>query len=113
VISVPYIIGPACIDELDGACVDSCPVDCIYEGIRKRYIQPEECIECGACLPVCPVDAITSGPDPAETVWAEDNERFFLTVLPGREAPLGSPGGASDVDPIGADTELVAARDRP
>jgi NAD-dependent dihydropyrimidine dehydrogenase PreA subunit len=53
-----YVINEHCIDELDGSCVESCPVDCIYEGLRKRYIHPDECIDCGACLPECPVDAI-------------------------------------------------------
>jgi NAD-dependent dihydropyrimidine dehydrogenase PreA subunit len=102
-----YVIGPACIEELAGSCVDACPVDCIYEGERRRYIQPAECIECGACLPACPVHAITNGQN-AQPEWAEDNEQFFLTVLPGRSEPLGSPGGASSVDIVGADTELTA-----
>jgi len=102
-----YVIGPACIEELAGSCVDACPVDCIYEGARRRYIQPTECIECGACVPVCPVHAITNGPN-AQPEWAEDNEQFFLTVLPGRSEPLGSPGGASSVGTVGADTELTA-----
>jgi ferredoxin len=102
-----YVIGPGCIEELNGSCVDACPVDCIYEGERRRYIQPSECIECGACLPVCPVKAITNGPN-AQPEWADDNERFFLAVLPGRSEPLGSPGGASLVGKVGADTELTA-----
>lgn len=101
-----YVIGPACIEELNGSCVDSCPVDCIYEGERRRYIQPTECIECGACLPVCPVKAITSGPK-AQPEWAEDNERFFTTLLPGRLEPLDSPGGASLVGKTGVDTDLT------
>ena len=42
----------------DRACVDECPVDCIYEGERMLYIHPDECVDCGACEPVCPVDAI-------------------------------------------------------
>lgn len=104
---MPYVIGATCIDELDGSCVDVCPVDCIYEGARKRYIQPAECIECGACLPACPVDAITAGPADSP-VWAEDNARFFTITLPGHDEPLGSPGGAEDVGAVGADTELVA-----
>jgi len=104
---VPYVIGAACIDELDASCVESCPVDCIYEGARKRYIQPEECIECGACLPVCPVDAIVDEPS-EDPEWAVDNERFFALPLPGRSEPLGSPGGADSVGPVGADTEMVA-----
>lgn len=38
-----------------------------------------------------------------------DNAAFFHQVLPGRVAPLGSPGGAAAVGPIGVDTPLVAA----
>ena len=33
-------------------------VDCIYEGGRSLYIQPDECVDCGAYEPVCPVEAI-------------------------------------------------------
>ena len=29
---MPYVITEACIDIKDRACVDVCPVDCIYEG---------------------------------------------------------------------------------
>jgi NAD-dependent dihydropyrimidine dehydrogenase PreA subunit len=105
---VTYVIGPGCIDELAGDCVDVCPVDCIYEGGRKRYIHPDECIECGACLPACPVDAITIGRD-ADPAWAQDNRRFFDSPLPGRPEPIGSPGGADDFGPAGTDTELTAA----
>jgi NAD-dependent dihydropyrimidine dehydrogenase PreA subunit len=56
--SVTYIITQPCIDVKDAACVDVCPVDCIYEGPDQYYIHPEECIDCGACVPECPVDAI-------------------------------------------------------
>jgi hypothetical protein len=38
----------------------------------------------------------------------DDNRRFFVELLPGRDAPLGSPGGASKVGKVGVDTELVA-----
>ena len=55
---VPYVIGAECIDITDMSCVEECPVDCIYEGDRKLYINPKECIDCGACEPVCPVEAI-------------------------------------------------------
>ena len=104
---MPYVIGPECIGELDGACVEICPVDCIYEGLEKRYINPTECIECDACLSECPVDAITPGHDP-DPVWAEDNMNFFSVILPGRSEPLGDPGGASVVGKVGVDTPLVA-----
>ncbi|ROS44266.1 indolepyruvate ferredoxin oxidoreductase subunit alpha [Amycolatopsis thermoflava] len=106
---MPYVIGAQCVDELDGSCVDACPVDCIYEGARKRYINPLECIECGNCLPACPVDAITKGPPPDAPEWAEDNARFFAEPLPGRTEPLDSPGGASLLGPLGVDTELAAS----
>jgi hypothetical protein len=38
-----------------------------------------------------------------------DNAAFFSETLPGRERPLGSPGGAASVGRIGVDTPLVAA----
>ncbi|HET8926239.1 MAG TPA: ferredoxin [Microbacterium sp.] len=106
-----YVIGAACIDVLDRACVEECPVDCIYEGERSLYIHPDECVDCGACEPVCPVDAIYYEDDLPEA-WAPflaDNARFFAEPLPGTAQPLGSPGGAAKVGPTGVDTELVAA----
>ena len=44
-----YVIAQPCVDVKDRACVDECPVDCIYEGARSLYIHPEECVDCGAC----------------------------------------------------------------
>lgn len=55
---MPYVITEACIGVKDKACVDVCPVDCIYEGPDQLYIHPDECIDCGACEPECPVTAI-------------------------------------------------------
>lgn len=105
-----YVIGAACIDVMDRACVDECPVDCIYEGGRSLYIHPDECVDCGACEPVCPVDAIAYEDDVPDR-WEEfigDNARFFFETLPGLTAPLGSPGGATKVGALGVDTPLVA-----
>jgi NAD-dependent dihydropyrimidine dehydrogenase PreA subunit len=66
---VPHIIAEPCIGVKDQACVDVCPVECIYEADDQFYIHPEECIDCGACIPACPVDAIFVEEDvPAE--WA-------------------------------------------
>lgn len=53
-----YVIAEPCIGVKDKACVDACPVDCIYEGEEQLYIEPDECIDCGACVDPCPVDAI-------------------------------------------------------
>jgi ferredoxin len=57
---MPYVITEPCIGVKDKACVDVCPVDCIYEleGEAQLFIHPDECIECGACEPACPVNAI-------------------------------------------------------
>lgn len=55
---MPYVIAQPCVDVKDRACVDECPVDCIYEGSRSLYINPNECVDCGACEPVCPTEAI-------------------------------------------------------
>lgn len=106
-----YVIAQPCIDVVDRACVDECPVDCIYEGARALYIHPDECVDCGACEPVCPVEAIFYEDDvPAQWEhFTEDNARFFTEPLPGRSSPLGSPGGAAKLGRIGADTPLVTS----
>jgi NAD-dependent dihydropyrimidine dehydrogenase PreA subunit len=106
-----YVIGEPCVDVMDRACVDECPVDCIYEGARSLYIHPDECVDCGACEPVCPVEAIYYEDGLPESLqpYKEDNARFFAEPLPGRDQPLSSPGGAAKLGAVGADTELVAA----
>jgi NAD-dependent dihydropyrimidine dehydrogenase PreA subunit len=106
-----YVIGLPCVDVLDRACVDECPVDCIYEGARSLYIHPDECVDCGACEPVCPVEAIYYEDDlPSDLAgYLADNERFFTEPLANGRAPLGSPGGAAKLGAVGADTAMVAA----
>src|SRR5664279_2664828 len=96
-----FVIGKECIDAQDHSCVDVCPVDCIYEGERKNYINPAECIDCGACELVCPEVAIfparkARGND-ERLQFAEDNAAFFSLPLAGRATPLGNPGGAEAV----------------
>ena len=77
--TMTYVIAEPCIGVKDSACVDVCPVDCIYEGIDQFYIHPEECIDCGACVPECPVEAIYEDvdvPDKWESYTAKNAEYF-------------------------------------
>ncbi len=101
-----YVIAEPCVDVHDRACVDECPVDCIYDGVRKSYIQPDECVDCGACEPVCPVTAIFYEAQ-LPAVWGHyqqvEREFFGPSVT-----ALGSPGGAVAVGPIDRDHPLVA-----
>jgi len=100
-----YVIAEPCVDVHDRACVDECPVDCIYDGVRKGYIQPDECVDCGACEAVCPVTAIFYDADLPET-WRQyrDVEREFFGD---GVTALGSPGGAAGVGAIGTDHPYV------
>lgn len=64
---MPHIICEPCIGVKDAACVDVCPVECIFEASDQYYVNPEECIDCAACVPACPVNAIFDEEDvPAE-----------------------------------------------
>ena len=100
---VTYVIAQPCVDLKDKACIEECPVDCIYEGERMLYIHPDECVDCGACEPVCPVEAIFYEDDTPEQ-WKDyykANVEFF--------DDLGSPGGASKLGLIEKDHPLIAA----
>ncbi|PQP21997.1 ferredoxin [Rhodococcus opacus] len=98
-----YVIAEPCVDVMDKACVEECPVDCIYEGGRMLYIQPDECVDCGACEPVCPVEAIFYEDDLPETWtnYTRANANFFET--------LGSPGGAAKVGALTHDAATVSS----
>ncbi|OKJ13545.1 ferredoxin [Kitasatospora sp. CB01950] len=98
-----FVIAQPCVDVKDRACIDECPLDCIYEGPRMLYIQPEECTDCGACEPVCPVEAI----------WFEDDVpeqwQHFTAVNAEFFDDLGAPGGHTKLGPIAHDHPTVAA----
>ena len=86
-----YVIAETCIDIKDGVCTEVCPVDCIYEGGRMFYVQPDECINCGVCVSVCPVDAIWDEHElPSQSVgFTAINAEFFGNKVTG----WGQPGG--------------------
>ena len=77
---MPYVIASPCIDVNDKSCVEECPVEAISQD--RRVAEDDE-------------------------AFVEDNRAFFAEVLPGRDEPLGAPGGARKVGELGADTPLV------
>ena len=65
-----YVIAQPCVNVLDRACVEVCPVQCFYEAGDQLVIHPQECVDCDACKPVCPTAAIFPAAEvPAE--WQE------------------------------------------
>ncbi|GAB2563885.1 hypothetical protein GCM10027167_83770 [Nocardia heshunensis] len=74
-----FVIGAACVDVLDKACLEECPINCIAIGERMAYINPDECVDCAACEPVCPVEAIYYEDDvPTDQVhFIAENARYF------------------------------------
>lgn len=97
-----YVIAEPCVDVLDKSCIDECPVDCIYEGDRMMYINPDECVDCSACEPVCPVEAIYYEDDVPDkwVAYRAANVDFFRA--------LGSPGGAAKVGATSNDPRWVS-----
>lgn len=98
-----YVITSPCVDVKDLACVEECPVDCIYEGNRMLYIHPDECVDCGACEPVCPVEAIFYSDDipDSDEQYYDINVQFFDTI--------GTPGGAARMGKIDGDHPSVSS----
>ncbi|HEY8172011.1 MAG TPA: ferredoxin family protein [Dehalococcoidia bacterium] len=80
-----YIIAEPCVGTKDTACVDVCPVGCIYgktEDWEMLYINPELCIDCGLCVDACPVEAIfplAEVPDEWKSYIAKNYEHFKMT----------------------------------
>ncbi|MDR2896913.1 MAG: ferredoxin family protein [Propionibacteriaceae bacterium] len=98
-----YVIAQPCVDVKDQACVEECPVDCIYEGERTLYINPDECVDCGACEAVCPTQAIFYEDDlPSE--WAN-----YASIAREFFAGMGELGGAARVGKIDHDHPFIAA----
>ncbi len=79
-----FVICEPCVTVKDRACVEVCPVDCIYEGPKEGFpdmlfINPDECIDCGVCQPECPVAAIFPEDDVPEewTSFTAVNADYF------------------------------------
>ncbi|MEH6579814.1 MAG: ferredoxin family protein [Amphritea sp.] len=100
-----YVILAACVDIKDGACAQVCPVDCIYEGGRMFYIQPDECVNCGLCESVCPVDAIRPIDEVSddEQPFVAANAEFFGAQV----TDWGDPGGWNDTFTSDKDHPLI------
>ncbi|OLM29404.1 4Fe-4S ferredoxin, iron-sulfur binding [Pseudonocardia sp. Ae717_Ps2] len=99
-----YVVTEACIDVQDRACMEECPVDCIYPGERMMYIHPDECVDCGKCMPACPSEAIHwEHKMPAEQLDFVEANALFV-----REQ--GFSGGGEDADAADGDHPIVAAR---
>lgn len=104
-----FVIAETCIDVKDGVCTQVCPVDCIYEGGRMFYIQPDECVDCALCVSVCPVEAIWADdelPSGSEG-FAAVNAEFFGDAVTG----WGRPGGLEPDFRTDKDHPVVAAWD--
>ena len=80
-----YVIALPCVDVKDRACIDECPVDCIYEGDRSLYIHPDEWQD-----------------------YYKANVEFF-ELSTASIPPVGSPGGAAKVGVIHLDHPVIAA----
>lgn len=98
-----YVVTEACIDVQDKSCMQECPADCIFEGGRMTYINPNLCIDCGACVSVCPVDAIYYDAElPGEQEhFVEVNERFF--------DEFAAPKGGRKAGKLPYDVDVVAS----
>ncbi|MFH8249047.1 ferredoxin [Microbacterium sp. B2969] len=74
-----FVVTEACVDVKDRSCIQVCPADCLFEGARMMYINPNLCINCGACEAACPTQAIRFDEELEgdDVRFADVNEQFF------------------------------------
>ena len=87
-----HIIAEPCVGVKDTACVDVCPVDCIYgkDEDEQLYIDAEKCIDCAACEVACPVTAIFFEDDvPPQWAGYIDKQREYCEALDPEERAHG------------------------
>ena len=110
-----FVICEPCVDVKDTACVDVCPVDCIYEfeGANQLYIHPVECIDCAACEPECPVEAIFPDANvPSQWQSYIDVNRTYFDTHP-TDTAVGRGGAATSDDDAPAEATRPAATAKP
>ncbi len=108
-----FVITQSCIDTMDKACVEVCPVDCIHfeEGSDKMlFIDPAECIDCGACQPACPVSAIFPEDDVPgdQTSFININSLWYSDPAAAR-AQVGGGAPAADTEEAAVDAPVAEA----
>ena len=96
--AVTYVIAEPCIDVLDRAGVEECPVDCICEGARALYIHPADC---GACEPV------SRSKRSSTRTTSRASGRHSPTTTPG-SSPTPCPGATSRAPPRLGDQDRPA-----
>ena len=78
-----HVIAEPCVNVKDTACVEVCPVNCIYDKPEwdQLYIHPDECVDCTLCVEPCPTDAIFTEEDTPEQWkhYIEKNKKAFQT----------------------------------
>jgi hypothetical protein len=67
--AVTYVIAVSRMDIKDRACVEECPVDCIREGTRSHYVQPDECIDRRADQPAGRLRGTFGGDGDHDWLW--------------------------------------------
>jgi NAD-dependent dihydropyrimidine dehydrogenase PreA subunit len=95
-----HVITEPCIDVMDLACIEECPVDCIYQGESMSYVHPAECVDCGACEPVCPVEAIFYEDD------VPQEQRRFIEI--GQDFSMVVEGGGARNKRYSYDSPLIS-----
>ncbi|MDR2966418.1 MAG: 4Fe-4S binding protein [Methanobacteriaceae archaeon] len=62
-----------------GACVDICPVNCIWLELPSSINIEDECVFCGKCVSICQVKAIEIQEEFFKTKADDSNDRIFFT----------------------------------
>ena len=101
------VVTQACVDVKDRSCSQVCPADCLYEGERMMYINPDLCINCGACEPVCPTEAIRFEDE------LEGEDEKFLDINAQFFEQQDLPKGGRKLGQIEHDADFVAQLPRP